>query len=236
MSARVGSVADNRAGGWYSYRASKAAVNSLTKSFDHQLRARCGDKALAVAYHPGTVRTDLSRDYWAGVPEGKLFEPDDAAAKMARVLLETVGPAHRGRCWDWKGEEVYEVEDAETEAEVTVTATSSDGDGNDSKEKAKGKGKGRGSSFGAVRNFHAYVDQGPEHAHADHWDANWPAMNPADPSSFDRLWGARAAQEAGARLLDFWHAETAWEDGVADWLRDEVFLLSPDATPSDNTV
>lgn len=54
-SARVGSTADNRLGGWYSYRASKAGVASLTKTFDLHLRQRCGDRALAVAYrmfHP----------------------------------------------------------------------------------------------------------------------------------------------------------------------------------------
>ncbi|KAI9163391.1 C-factor [Paramyrothecium foliicola] len=105
MSARVGSVADNRTGGWYSYRASKAAVNSIVRSFDIFLRARSGDKALAVAYHPGTVRTDLSRDYWAGVPEGKLFAPEYAAERMMAVLAGLTAE-QRGRTWDWKNTEV----------------------------------------------------------------------------------------------------------------------------------
>ncbi len=95
---------------------------------------------------------------------------------------------------------------------------------------------GKHAVLGAVENFHSYVDQGSAHAEADHWDSQWPAMEPAEPSSFDRLWGARMGQEKGARLLDFWHAGTAWENGVADWLLNEVFNLSPDATPSDNTV
>lgn len=105
-SARVGSTSDNRSGGWFSYRASKAAVISLTKSIDLQLRARSGPAALAVAYHPGTVRTDLSKEFWAGVPEGKLFSPEYAAERLLDVVcgLET---AQRGRCWDWKGEEVH---------------------------------------------------------------------------------------------------------------------------------
>ncbi|KAI3397340.1 hypothetical protein diail_10998 [Diaporthe ilicicola] len=107
MSARVGSISDNKKGGWYSYRSSKAAVNSLTKSFDLQLAARSGHKAMAMAYHPGTVRTDLSRDFWDTVPEGKLFEPEFAAEKMVEVATGTaVGLEGRGRCWDWKGEEI----------------------------------------------------------------------------------------------------------------------------------
>lgn len=106
MSARVGSISDNKKGGWYSYRSSKAAVNSLTKSFDLQLAARSGDKAMAIAYHPGTVRTDLSRDFWETVPKEKLFDPEFAAEKMMEVVKEKVGLDGRGRCWDWKGEEI----------------------------------------------------------------------------------------------------------------------------------
>ncbi|KAH9888706.1 hypothetical protein F4778DRAFT_755032 [Xylariomycetidae sp. FL2044] len=75
--ARVGSTSDNRLGGWFSYRASKAAANSLTKTFDLWLEARTssgsgggssssssssGGNAMAMAYHPGTVRTGLSRE------------------------------------------------------------------------------------------------------------------------------------------------------------------------------
>lgn len=105
MSARVGSISDNRAGGWYSYRASKTAVSSFTKSFDNYLAARSGAGALAVAYHPGTVKTDLSRDYWASVGEDRLFSPELAAEKMVDFVAG-VGERHRGRTWDWKGEEV----------------------------------------------------------------------------------------------------------------------------------
>ncbi|ROV95461.1 hypothetical protein VMCG_08449 [Cytospora schulzeri] len=106
MSARVGSVSDNRKGGWYSYRSSKAAVNSLVKSFDHQLVSRCGDKAMALAYHPGTVRTDLSRDYWEGLTKEKLFTPEYAVERLVEVATGKVGLEGRGRCWDWKGEEI----------------------------------------------------------------------------------------------------------------------------------
>lgn len=111
MSARVGSTSDNRTGGWHSYRASKSAVNSLVRTFDHELAARCGreadSRAMALAYHPGTVRTDLSRDYWKSAEAGgKLFEPEDAVQKMIDVITTKVGLEGRGRCWDWKGEEI----------------------------------------------------------------------------------------------------------------------------------
>ena len=105
MSARVGSITDNRAGGWYSYRASKTAVASVTKSYDNFLRARSGDKAVAVSYHPGTVKTDLSRDFWASVEPDKLFSPEYAAERMVDVL-SGLQLGQRGRTWDWKNEEV----------------------------------------------------------------------------------------------------------------------------------
>ncbi|KAI1006374.1 hypothetical protein K3495_g1850 [Podosphaera aphanis] len=103
MSARVGSITDNRLGGWYSYRASKAALNSATKSFDLFLQNRCGDKAMAISYHPGTVKTDLSKDFWSGVPAEKLFSPEFAVEKMWHTVT-TVGLAGRGKCFDWKKE------------------------------------------------------------------------------------------------------------------------------------
>ncbi|OHF03449.1 oxidoreductase [Colletotrichum orchidophilum] len=106
MSARVGSTSDNRKGGWYSYRASKAGVTSLAKSLDLWLAARSGDKAMAVAYHPGTVRTGLSEGFWDTVPEGKLFEPGFAVERMCKVLTEEVGVEGRGRFWDWEGKEI----------------------------------------------------------------------------------------------------------------------------------
>ncbi|KAJ4865248.1 hypothetical protein T069G_01778 [Trichoderma breve] len=105
MSARVGSTTDNRAGGWFSYRASKAAVNSITKSLDIQLRTRAGDNAMAVAYHPGTVKTELSKDFWSGVPKEKLFSTEYAAERLMDVVCG-LGVNDRGRCWDWKGTEI----------------------------------------------------------------------------------------------------------------------------------
>ena len=104
--ARVGSTSDNRLGGWYSYRASKAGVMSVVRTYDVHLRARSGARALAFAYHPGTVRTGLSREFWDRVPPDRLFSPDLAARYLAELVCRRLGPEHRGRCWDWKSEEV----------------------------------------------------------------------------------------------------------------------------------
>ncbi|KAL8662869.1 MAG: hypothetical protein Q9168_008193, partial [Polycauliona sp. 1 TL-2023] len=75
MSARVGSISDNNSlGGWYSYRASKAAVNQIVKTFDLHLKQTSGEKAMCVGLHPGTVKTGLSEEFWANVKKEKLFE------------------------------------------------------------------------------------------------------------------------------------------------------------------
>ena len=96
--------------------------------------------------------------------------------------------------------------------------------------------EGTYAKLGAIENFHSYKDQGSAHADLDHWDSDFPDMNPAEPSSFNSLWGARMGQEKGAKLLDFWDAGIKWDEGVKEWLLQEVFNLSPKATPSDNTV
>jgi len=106
MGARVGSISDNRLGGWFSYRASKAGLHSLTKSMDHWLRSRSGDRAMVVAYHPGTVKTDLSREFWeSSAAGGTLMEPETAVKKMTGVIA-ALKLEQRGKCWDWKGKEV----------------------------------------------------------------------------------------------------------------------------------
>lgn len=105
MSARVGSISDNRLGGWYSYRASKAGVNQLVKTFDNHLRTASGDKAMALALHPGTVKTGLSKEFWGSVKKEKLFEREWAAERLVDVVKH-VGLDGRGKCWDWDGKEV----------------------------------------------------------------------------------------------------------------------------------
>lgn len=105
MSARVGSTTDNQLGGWFSYRASKAGVTSITKSLDLYLSGKSGDKAMAIAYHPGTVKTGLSKDFWGSVKKERLFSPEHAVEKMVGVV-RNIELGQRGRCWDWKGTEV----------------------------------------------------------------------------------------------------------------------------------
>lgn len=102
MSARVGSIADNSLGGWYSYRASKAGVNQIVKSVDIFLKQRCADNAMCVGLHPGTVKTGLSEEFWSSTPKEKLFSPEFAAEKLLEVVRE-VGVEGRGKCWDWQG-------------------------------------------------------------------------------------------------------------------------------------
>ncbi|KAI5464170.1 hypothetical protein BGZ63DRAFT_451461 [Mariannaea sp. PMI_226] len=105
MAARVGSTTGNGLGGWFSYRASKSGVISIAKTLDLYLRAGSGRKAVSVAYHPGTVKTELSREFWNSVDEDKLFSPEFAAEKLVNVVTK-LQVEQRGRCWDWKGEEI----------------------------------------------------------------------------------------------------------------------------------
>ncbi|KAL8755221.1 MAG: hypothetical protein Q9184_004865 [Pyrenodesmia sp. 2 TL-2023] len=105
MSARVGSISDNSLGGWYTYRASKAAVNQIVKTFDIHLKQSAGEKAIAVGLHPGTVKTGLSKDFWGNVRGEKLFSGEFAAERLSEVV-RNVGTEGRGRCWDWGGKEI----------------------------------------------------------------------------------------------------------------------------------
>jgi NAD(P)-dependent dehydrogenase (short-subunit alcohol dehydrogenase family) len=104
VSAKVGSIADNRLGGWVSYRASKAALNMALKTIAIEWRMRL-PKVCVAAVHPGTTDTQLSKPFQAGVAEGKLFTPRYSAAKMIAVL-ESKTPEQSGRFWSWDGSEI----------------------------------------------------------------------------------------------------------------------------------
>ena len=85
FSARVGSTGDNGLGGWYSYRASKAALNSLMKTFSIEYARRAKNVKL-IAFHPGTVNSEMSKPFHATVPEGKLFEPSYVADCLSQLM------------------------------------------------------------------------------------------------------------------------------------------------------
>ena len=96
LSARVGSVGDNQLGGWYSYRASKTALNQLIKTASIELARGLPDH-VSVAVHPGTVLTELSKPF---SKEGlRLLTPDEAAAKLWR-LIENLESADTGKFFD----------------------------------------------------------------------------------------------------------------------------------------
>lgn len=104
LSARVGSISDNRLGGWHSYRASKAALNMLVKNFALEM-ARTHPDSVIVGLHPGTVDSALSAPFQSGLAEGQLTAPQVAAANLIAVLAQ-LAPAQSGRVFDFRGEEV----------------------------------------------------------------------------------------------------------------------------------
>ncbi|MFM5895127.1 MAG: SDR family NAD(P)-dependent oxidoreductase [Novosphingobium sp.] len=101
LSARVGSIGDNRLGGWHSYRAAKAALNMLVQNFAIEL-GRSHPQAVVAALHPGTVDTPLSRPFQRGLPEGQVQDAD-AAAKALLATLAQLTPAQSGGLYAWDG-------------------------------------------------------------------------------------------------------------------------------------
>lgn len=102
LSARVGSIGDNQLGGWYAYRAAKAALNQLVHTAAIELR-RLRPQALCVALHPGTVDTGLSAPFAKTGLEVR--GPAEAAAQLLAVL-DGLTPQHSGGFYDWRGEPV----------------------------------------------------------------------------------------------------------------------------------
>lgn len=106
LSARVGSIADNRLGGWYAYRASKAALNMILRNLSVEM-ARSHPQAVIAGLHPGTVATDLSAPFQKGVAQGKLFTADYSAERLLSVL-SNLTPADSGGVFAWDGVRVPE--------------------------------------------------------------------------------------------------------------------------------
>lgn len=102
LSARVGSIGDNRLGGWYGYRASKAALNQLVRTAAVEL-ARRSPQAICVALHPGTVATPLSAPFAA---TGLEVHDPAAAARHLLAVVGRLGTDANGGFFDWRGKPV----------------------------------------------------------------------------------------------------------------------------------
>ncbi|MEM9738612.1 MAG: SDR family NAD(P)-dependent oxidoreductase [Pseudomonadota bacterium] len=101
LSARVGSISDNRMGGWHAYRASKAALNMLIRNYAVEVGRRNAD-FIAVGLHPGTVDTNLSKPFQGNVPDKKLFTPNYSAGALLDVI-DDLTPENTGNVYDFNG-------------------------------------------------------------------------------------------------------------------------------------
>ncbi|WP_417595971.1 SDR family oxidoreductase [Oceanospirillum sp.] len=104
VSAKVGSIEDNQLGGWYSYRASKAALNMALKTLSIEWQ-RSHKHLCVAALHPGTTDTGLSDPFQKNVPEGKLFAPEQTGHYLLNVL-EQLTPDQTGSFLSWNGEKL----------------------------------------------------------------------------------------------------------------------------------
>ena len=104
LSARVGSIGDNRLGGWYSYRASKAALNMLLKTFAIE-HARQWPDSVVAGLHPGTVDTALSQPYTSRTPKDALFSPETSARHLLKVM-DQLCPEDSGGVFAWDGSRI----------------------------------------------------------------------------------------------------------------------------------
>ena len=101
LSARVGSIEDNRIGGWHGYRASKAALNQIVRTLSIEV-ARTRPESIVVALHPGTVATSLSAPFRGAVEPERLFTPDEAAGYLLDVV-DGLAPRDSGGFFAWDG-------------------------------------------------------------------------------------------------------------------------------------
>jgi NAD(P)-dependent dehydrogenase (short-subunit alcohol dehydrogenase family) len=104
ISARVGSIGDNRLGGWYAYRGAKAAQNMFTRTLAIEW-ARSRRNVICVALHPGTTDTELSRPFQGNVPPGKLF-PAERTVRQLLAVIDGLRPTDSGRFLAWDGSDI----------------------------------------------------------------------------------------------------------------------------------
>ena len=104
ISARVGSIEDNRLGGWYSYRVSKAGLNMALKTLSIEWKYS-HPRGCVAALHPGTNNTPLSKPFQANVAPEDLFDPKYTAASFLN-LLSNLSPTQSGKFWAWDGSQI----------------------------------------------------------------------------------------------------------------------------------
>lgn len=104
LSARVGSITDNHLGGWYAYRASKAALNMMVKNTAIEF-GRFHKQAIIVGLHPGTVQSPLSEPYSAQVTPDRYFTASYAVKKLMTVI-NGLEPSQTGNCYAWDGTQI----------------------------------------------------------------------------------------------------------------------------------
>lgn len=104
ISAKVGSIGDNQLGGWYGYRASKAALNMLFKTAAIEYSRKSPKTALALL-HPGTTDTRLSAPFQRGVPPEKLFPVERTVAQLM-AILDRLEPSASGSFFSWDGSQL----------------------------------------------------------------------------------------------------------------------------------
>jgi NAD(P)-dependent dehydrogenase (short-subunit alcohol dehydrogenase family) len=104
LSARVGSITDNRLGGWYAYRGAKAAQNMFTRNLSLEFRRRLKN-VIVVALHPGTTDTGLSRPFQDNVSPEKLFPVDYAVACLLNIM-DGLEPEQSGGFYAYDGSEI----------------------------------------------------------------------------------------------------------------------------------
>jgi NAD(P)-dependent dehydrogenase (short-subunit alcohol dehydrogenase family) len=101
ISAKVGSIGDNQLGGWYGYRASKAALNMLMRNTAIEYKRTCPG-AIVVVLHPGTTDTRLSQPFQRGVPPEKLFSPQRTVQQLLGVI-DRLDENDSGEFFSWDG-------------------------------------------------------------------------------------------------------------------------------------
>ena len=101
---QTGSISDNKLGGWYSYRASKTALNQIVKNFSIEIK-RTNPNSIFIGLQPGTVKSNLSKPFEKNVQSENLFTPEYSATKLLDVL-DSLTFDDSGKLYAWNGEEI----------------------------------------------------------------------------------------------------------------------------------